>query len=259
MALSITEVVRQTGVPSSTLRYYERLGLLPGTRRSANGYRQFDDRALDRLRFIARAKELGCSLEEIASLLTAFDEDCADVQGPLRALVDAKITDSQRRVAELVALTAQLQQARHALSTAATTGPCGPGCVCLDPVEAEVDGPRNVSASRPADRLPTVVPLSASDPVISCTLDHRQMGDRIAEWQAVLSSVSDRTPIDGGIRVTFGPTVDLVQVLRLARAEWACCSFFAFSVTVDDRGTALEVRAPEVATDLVTAVFGAAS
>src|SRR5215207_369575 len=115
MNLSITDVARKAGIPTSTLRYYDRLGLLTSACRADNGYRRYDDRALDRLRFIARAKELDCSLEEIATLLTAFDEDCADVQGTLRTLVDGKIAIAQRRVAELVALTAQLQEARHEL------------------------------------------------------------------------------------------------------------------------------------------------
>jgi hypothetical protein len=42
-------------------------------------------------------------------------------------------------------------------------------------------------------------------------------------------------------------------------AEWACCSFFAFSITVDGRGTALEVRAPDAAQELLTTVFGVAA
>ena len=244
MSLSITDVARQTGVPSSTLRYYERVGLLDGSRRP-NGYREFDDRALDRLRFIARAKELGCSLDEIAALLDAFDDDCADVQQPLRELVDGKIADAQRRVAELVALTAQLQEARHALSLEARGGPCGPGCACLG------DGP--------GTRLMTVVPLSSSDTAIACTLDHREMADRIGDWQAALEGVDRREPVDGGIRLTFGPRADLGEIVRLARDEWTCCSFFAFNVTVDGRGTALEIRAPADARELVTSIFGAVS
>jgi hypothetical protein len=40
-------------------------------------------------------------------------------------------------------------------------------------------------------------------------------------------------------------------------AEQSCCSFFSFALTVDDRGVALEVRAPQDAAELVTAVFGA--
>lgn len=246
MSLSITEVVRQTGVPSSTLRYYERVGLLPPAGRGSNRYREYDERAIDRLRFIARAKELGCSLDEISRLLTAFDEDCRDVQVPLRDLVDDKIIDAQRRVAELVALTAQLQEARHALSTAVTSGPCGPGCACL------------VTTAEP-EPVMTRVQLVVGQPSIACTIDQTEAGQRIRDWQAVLEYVTDRAPIDGGIRLTFGPTADVAEITRLARAEWACCSFFAFSVTVDDRGTALEVRAPDEARELVTSAFGLAT
>lgn len=246
MSLSITDVARHAGVPTSTLRYYDRLGLLASAGRGGNGYRQYDDRALDRLRFISRAKDLGCTLEEIATLLTAFDEDCRDVQAPLRELVDDKIAIAQRRVAELVVLTAQLQKARHALSAEASPGPCGPGCACMD------ETPRT---GRPL----TVVQVAESDAAIACTLSHEDMGDRITEWQAVLAHVQHRAPIDGGVRLNLGADVDLAEVTRLARAEWACCSFFAFSLTVDGRGTALEVRAPEAARELVTSVFGAAA
>lgn len=246
MSLSITDLARQAGVPTSTLRYYDGLGLLASAGRAVNGYRQYDDRALDRLRFIARAKELGCSLEEIATLLTAFDEDCGDVQGTLRELVDGKIAIAQRRVAELVALTAQLQEARHALNVEAATGPCGPACACLN------EAPRT---GRPL----TVVQLADSEPTIACTLSHEAMGDRLADWQAALAGVETRAPIDGGLRLIFRPDADLVEVTRLARAEWACCSFFSFSITVDGRGTALEVRAPDAARGLVASVFGVAA
>ena len=246
MSLSITDVARQAGVPTSTLRYYDRLGLLASAGRGANGYRHYEDRALDRLRFIARAKELGCSLVEITALLTAFDEDCRDVQGTLRELVDGKIAVAQRRVTELVALTAQLQEARHGLAAEAAPGPCGPGCACID------EPPR---AGRPL----TVVQLADSDSAIACTLSHEDMGDRITEWQAVLAPVEDRAPIHGGVRLTLGVDADVAEVARLARAEWACCSFFSFSLTIDGRGTALEVRAPEAARALVTSIFGAAT
>ena len=244
MSLSITDVARATSVPTSTLRYYDRLGLLASEGRSDNGYRRYDERALDRLRFIGRAKELGCSLDEIASLLKAFDDDCADVQVPLRELVEDKISLSQNRVVQLVALTAQLQEARHALATNSAAGPCGPGCACV--------------GSTSSSRGLTVVPLGP-EPDVACTLGHEQMGDRIAEWQALLATVEAREPVDGGIRLTLRPDVDLGEVARLARAEWTCCSFFAFSITVDGRGTALEVRAPEDGRELVTAVFGTAS
>ena len=134
MSISITDVARRVGVPASTLRYYDRPGLLESSGRSANGYRQYDDRAPDRLRFIARAKELGCTLDEIRLLLSEFDNDCATVQGPLWDVVDRKIVLAQRRIAEMVAFMAQLQEARHALSSVAAAGPCGPGCACVGDV-----------------------------------------------------------------------------------------------------------------------------
>ena len=247
MSLSITDVARQTGVPTSTLRYYDRLGLLASSGRADNGYRQYDERALDRLRFIARAKELGCSLEEIATLLGDFDEDCGDVQTPLRDLVDGKIAIAQRRVAELVALTAQLQEARHALTADSAEGPCGPGCACVD------DAPPQ------AARTLTAVQLTGSAPEIACTLSHEEMSDRITDWEAVLAHVRERSPLEGGIRLTFEPYAHIAEVARLARNEWACCSFFGFVLTVDGRGTALEVRAPAAAQPLLASVFGVAA
>jgi MerR family copper efflux transcriptional regulator len=247
MSLSITDVARRTGVPTSTLRYYDRLGLLASSGRADNGYRKYDERSLDRLRFIARAKELSCSLEEIASLLGAFDEDCGEVQAPLRAIVDGKIATAQRRVTDLVALMAQLQQARHALTAEAAQGPCRPGCACGD------------EAPPPAGRPLTMVQLTGSAPDVSCTLGHEQMNDRITDWQAVLTDVRERSPLEGGIRLTLGPDADIAEVARLARDEWACCSFFGFVLTIDGGGTALEVRAPAEAQPLLALVFGVAA
>lgn len=245
MNLSITDVVRHTGVPSSTLRYYERVGLLRAAGRGSNGYRRYEERALDRLRFIARAKELGCSLNEIATLLEAFDSDCPDVQLPLRELVDVKIADAQRRIAELIAFTAQLQSARHTLAAEAAAGPCGPGCACM------------IATAAPEPPRPGVQ-LVMAQPSIACTIEPAMAGERIVDWQAILDHVTERGQIDGGVRLGFGPDIDLAEVTRLAQAEWECCSFIAFSITVDGRGVALEVRAPAEARDLVTSVFGVA-
>ena len=85
------------------------------------------------------------------------------------------------------------------------------------------------------------------------------MGDRISDWQAVLAQVRERSRLAGGIRLTFGPEADVAEIARLARAEWTCCSFFGFTLTVDDRGTALEVRAPASAQTLLASVFGVAT
>ncbi|HEX4981710.1 MAG TPA: MerR family transcriptional regulator, partial [Ilumatobacteraceae bacterium] len=86
--LRIKEVADASGFSASTLRYYEQIGLLPEASRTPAGYRMFDERTLDRLAFIARAKRLGCSLEEITGLITAWDGgQCGPVQDQLRHLV----------------------------------------------------------------------------------------------------------------------------------------------------------------------------
>ena len=63
----IKEVADRSGFTAATLRYYEEIGLLPEASRTPAGYRLYDDGTLDRLAFIARAKQLGCTLEEIAT------------------------------------------------------------------------------------------------------------------------------------------------------------------------------------------------
>ncbi len=67
--LKISEVAERAGVATSTVRYYERIGLVPSPARTPAGYRAYDDAAEARLLFISRAKRLGLSLEQIAELL----------------------------------------------------------------------------------------------------------------------------------------------------------------------------------------------
>ncbi len=66
----ISELARRTGVPASTLRFYEQAGLLPAER-TGSGYRMYGEDAVARLELIASAKQLGLPLEEIRELLGA--------------------------------------------------------------------------------------------------------------------------------------------------------------------------------------------
>jgi DNA-binding transcriptional MerR regulator len=66
----VGELATRSGIPSSTLRYYEKLGLLPRVSRSKSGYREYPKETLDQLVLIGRAKELGFSLREVRALLT---------------------------------------------------------------------------------------------------------------------------------------------------------------------------------------------
>ena len=247
---TIGQVAERTGFSTSALRFYEQRGLLEPTARSDAGYRLYDDTSLARLGFIDRAKQLGCTLEEIADLAELWEaDDCAPVQARLHELVTTRITDAQRRTSELVAFTAQLQRAAVHLGGAPTDGPCSAGCACLT----------ETSEGSGSESVPVVLG-ERPDSVIVCTLPAGEMPDRMEDWQTVLAHAThrERTP-DGGLRLSLGDEVPLDELARLAAAEQGCCTFLAFAITVDHRGIALEVRAPDDAAGIVTAVFGAAA
>ena len=67
--LLIGDLSTRTGVTTPTIRYYERIGLLPSPARSTAGYRRYSDSAVEELRFIRKAQALGFSLDEIGAIL----------------------------------------------------------------------------------------------------------------------------------------------------------------------------------------------
>jgi MerR family transcriptional regulator, copper efflux regulator len=91
---------------------------------------------------------------------------------------------------------------------------------------------------------------------IACSLDASAMPERLADWQSVLEHVGRREPLPLGVRLTFDPPAPVDDLARLAAAEQACCPFFAFAITIDGRGVALEVTAPTDGQDVVHALFG---
>ena len=99
--MTIGELAKKAGVNVQTIRYYEREGLLPDAHRwPDSGYRDFDDEAVLRLRFIRSAKELGFTLREIKELLDMRilpGESCAEV----REMIGKKLADLDHRMIEL--------------------------------------------------------------------------------------------------------------------------------------------------------------
>jgi DNA-binding transcriptional MerR regulator len=129
---TIGQTAERSGFSASSLRYYEGLGLIEPCERTAAGYRLYDDRALARLAFIARAKQLGCSLEDIADLVGIWDgERCGPVQKRLHDLVTEKLADAQRQIEELTTFRDQLGEAATRLTGPAVDGPCSEECACL--------------------------------------------------------------------------------------------------------------------------------
>src|SRR5262245_22517971 len=194
-AYRIAEVARRSGFSAATLRYYEGIGLLPEPTRTGAGYRLYDEHALERLAFIARAKQLGCSLEEIADLSTAWDGgQCGPVQDRLRTVVAAKSAAVEDRIVELTTLSVELRRAALALEQHRPEGPCDERCGCTsDP-----------AGSAPVALISKPEPGREAPP-IACTLGAGAMGERLDRWDALLGGVERRVAIDGGVRLEFAP------------------------------------------------------
>lgn len=128
--LQRAELARRTGCNLETVRYYEKIGMMPDPPRTASGYRLYDSGHVSRLRFILRARELGFAIEEIRGLLGLVDggtQTCAEVKERTeRHLADvrAKIADL-RRIERVLAVTA-----------AKCTGDEVPDCPVLDALTA---------------------------------------------------------------------------------------------------------------------------
>jgi len=247
----IAEVARRTGFTNATLRYYESIGLMPPAERTSAGYRSYDERALRRLGFIARAKQLGCTLEEITALAQAWDGDeCAPVQHRLKALVEEKLELTRAQIGEMLALADDLEATSHALSVRPLDGPCDDSCGCM------TVGELASSTTQPVGVALGAKPDKQAEPAIVCSLDAAAMPDRLRDWQALLGKATARRNITGGIRVEFDATASVDEIGRLAAAEQDCCRFFSFAITIDDRGSGLEVTAPPDAAGIIDDFFG---
>jgi MerR family transcriptional regulator, copper efflux regulator len=168
----IADVAERSGFTPATLRYYEDIGLMAPAGRTPAGYRVYDDASLERLRFIARAKQLGCTLDEITDLATAWDGgECGPLQDRLRAAVEAKISEAHGRIAELTAFAADLQRAAATLAGHRPEGPCDDDCGCTTNTTLANDG--------------------VEHPPIACTLGAGEMSTRLDEWNAILEEKRD--------------------------------------------------------------------
>jgi MerR family mercuric resistance operon transcriptional regulator len=105
--MRIGELARAGEIPTRTVRFYERRGLLPEPRRAANGYRVYDEATVSRLRFIRTAQAAGLTLSEIRAIVEIRNDGTAPCTH-VDALLVAKLADIERRRQELAALEADL-------------------------------------------------------------------------------------------------------------------------------------------------------
>jgi MerR family transcriptional regulator, mercuric resistance operon regulatory protein len=98
--LSIGALSKQSGVNIETIRYYEKIGVMPAPARSAGGYRIYALDHLKRLGFIRRGRQLGFSLDELRGLLHLVDGHaytCAEVH----TLTLQHLTEVRHKIADL--------------------------------------------------------------------------------------------------------------------------------------------------------------
>jgi Cu(I)-responsive transcriptional regulator len=106
--MNIGDVARLSGLPAKTIRYYESIDLIGAPQRSASGYRHYAETDLHRLRFIARARALGFSVEEVRHLLTLY-ADRSRASAEVKAMVVEHIDAIDRKIADLQAMRRTLQ------------------------------------------------------------------------------------------------------------------------------------------------------
>lgn len=244
--LRISQLAERSGVPATTLRFYETVGLLPAER-TPTGYRVYDEMAVERLGFIGTAKQLGLSLEEIAELLQVWaNGSCTQVRDDLRPRLAVRIAEAEQRSAELSAFVTTLQTAREHLDVLPDrTGRCDPRCALLGP--------------RPSGSAPVVLPRTRQaaeewrTAPVACSLDGEDVHERAAQWRILLEG-AEQEQISDGVRLTV-PAERAGQVAELATTEQRCCPFFDFRLHLTGDRAHLEVRAPAGAAGLLAELF----
>lgn len=267
--LQVSELAARAGVPPSTVRFYERAGLLPAARRAANGYRLFDESALEDLALIGRAKSAGMSLEGAAGVVAAWNGgSCAALAGRLRAHLIAELGRADAQMADLAAFRRKLETALDRLVTSsADVGAeardpgldrCGPGCGC--DVALGADAPpggavgagdaRNGSAAAEAGTPGAVrLPDEADGSLPGCSLDAGRLADRLGQWRAVAATAESAERDGDTVRLTLDPAM-LPAVAALVASEADCCPHARFTLEVTAGHAFLTGEIPGIGAEL---------
>ena len=121
---TIGQLAAAAGVPTTTVRYYERRGLLAPEARSASRYRLYGDAALELLRFIKAAQSAGFTLSDIESLIALRDDKRAPRQ-EVRGLIDQRLQGVAEQIKDLKAVEKALQEWRCRCEQTDGTASCG--------------------------------------------------------------------------------------------------------------------------------------
>ena len=231
--------------------------------------------------FATGAARLGLADADVAELVALRRAgDCAPVQRRMAELVAERLVAVQAEMGSALAqqasvgglghghnpepltrsiplaqLGGRLQSAAAILAEPPTTGaPCGDDCPCSR-AAAVAAGPYTF----PTLNGVTGPAVTAAGVPIVCTLDTDggDMAGRVGEWETVLAQATGREPTADGIAVTFGHDIArTAELARLLAAEYACCSFASYHLTIDAQGVRMEIRTPPEGRDALAAMFG---
>ena len=121
---TIGQLAKAAGVPTSTIRYYERRGLVLPVSRSEGNYRLFDYQGLDRLRFVRSAQGAGFTLSDIATLL-ALKEDQSAPCDEVQDLISLRLDHVVEQIEHLKAVEGMLRDWMEVCQGAQSSGWCG--------------------------------------------------------------------------------------------------------------------------------------
>ncbi|HEX6019461.1 MAG TPA: Cu(I)-responsive transcriptional regulator [Burkholderiaceae bacterium] len=124
--MNIGQASTASAVSTKMIRHYEALGLLPKVPRTDSGYRQYDDTTVHTLRFIRRARDLGFSLPEIATLLGLW-RNRRRASADVKRIALTHVSDLQRRIDEMQSMQRTLAHLAHCCA-----GDARPECPILD-------------------------------------------------------------------------------------------------------------------------------
>ena len=127
--MRIKQFSQLTNLSTKTIRYYEDIGILPPPHRLDNGYRDYDETDVDKARFVAGARGLDFSLDDIQEILALREQR----EAPCRVVLDLlqeRAAEINRRVAELQHMEAELRELHRLGLTFPTDDVDGKNCVC---------------------------------------------------------------------------------------------------------------------------------
>ena len=139
--MNIGQASKASGVSTKMIRYYDEIGLVRPASRTESNYREFDEREVNELRFIRRARSLGFSMPEITQLLSLW-RDRGRPSREVKAIADRHLADLDARIAEMQTMADTLRHLSHCCA-----GDDRPDC----PILADLTGGRSPVESKGAD------------------------------------------------------------------------------------------------------------